>query len=223
MILKDYLKHCCLYIPIDSEEPADIVQMLACLIGSRLSTLGKLPVSCGVGEQLDMDIVQAGILAGLEKVSEYDASQGTSLRQFLYPIIAGNMRNYAWERENRVSDSRPADLPVTLPIDEGKDDIDTFDDNGQAIEAITVLIDPATPETVVEKEQASSASYQAIRAAVKGLGSEDMGMLLRDAQIGYNRAKRLAWAEEIGVSLGALQVKLSRLRRDAREWALTVQ
>lgn len=223
MILKDYLKYCSAHIAADSERPTDIVQMLACLVGSRLSSLGKLPVSCGIGDQLDMDVVQAGILAGLEKARDFDATLGTSLRQYLYPIIAGNMRNYAWERENRVSDSRPVSLPTALSIEEGEDDNDTMDNNVEQIEGIAVLIDPNSPETVVNEEEASQSSYKAIRAAVKGLGSEDMAMLLKDAQIGYNRAKRLAWAQEIGVSLGALQVKLSRLRRDAREWALTVQ
>src|SRR5450631_1048666 len=95
MVFKQYLAFVSKHIPADSDKPTDIVQSLACLIAARLSGGGKLPVACGVGDSLDMDIVNAGILAGLEKISTYDPSKGT-MRQFLYPSIAGAMQGYAW-------------------------------------------------------------------------------------------------------------------------------
>lgn len=227
MILKDYLKWVSSHVPADSEKPTDIVQSLACLIGSRLSGSGKLPVSCGVGDRLDMDIVQAGILAGLEKIATYDGTLG-SMRQYLYPTIAGAMQGYAWERENRVADSRPVEWPECVNLSEGEtwppqgaDNAEYSDQSGHEVEA--GLVTSATPQSLIEDEEASQTALAGIRAAVAGLGTEDMGLLLKDAQIGYNAAERLAWAREKGITLGALSMRLSRLRKTAREWALTVQ
>lgn len=211
MMLKQYITHLLKNVPADSEKPGDIVQLLACLIGTRLSNSGKLPQACGVGEGLDMDIINAGIEAGLAKVKDYDPAQGT-MRQFLYPSIAGTMQMYAWERENRVADSRPREWPLASSPEEA---------DGERLN--DALIDYRTPETEMIEEEEAITRGKGIRAAVAGLGTEDMAMLLRDAQIGYNAAKRQAWAAEIGVSVGALSMRLSRLRRAAREWALTVQ
>jgi hypothetical protein len=213
MVFKQYLAFVSKHIPADSDKPTDIVQSLACLIAARLSGGGKLPVACGVGDSLDMDIVNAGILAGLEKISEYDSKKGT-MRQFLYPTIAGAMQGYAWERENRVSDSRVETWPSIVPMDGSE---------AEDAETEPALIDNHTPESdMIDLENAKTA-YKGITAAVAGLGTEDMAMLLRDAQIGYNAVLRAEWAREIGVSVGALSMRLSRLRREARDWALTVQ
>jgi hypothetical protein len=227
MRFKQYLEYVSKRIPADSDKPTDIVQMLACLIAQRLSTGGRLPVSCGSGNNLDMDIVQAGILAGLEKIADYDSKLGT-MRQFLYPTIAGVMANYAWERENRVGDCRPkAGLPPYQSVyDDGTlaNSVDGSNEGSTGRELLpTALIENSTPESLMEAEEASKDALAGVRAAVGGLGSEGMGMLLRDAQIGYNAAKRQEWASEIGVSVGALSMRLARLRRDARDWALTVQ
>src|ERR1700761_8405147 len=63
MILKEYLGILeKLYSP-ETDDPTAIVQLLAALAGAKLSREGKLPKSCGVGDNLDMDIVNAGILA----------------------------------------------------------------------------------------------------------------------------------------------------------------
>lgn len=209
MKLKEYMTYVEKHIPADSEKPTDVVQMLACLIGNRLGN--RVPAACGTGINLDMDIVQAGILAGLERIKAHDPSQGT-MRQFLYPTIAGAMQSYAWERENRVADSRPQEWPYILDIDE---DFDAEEPN---------LIDQsANPETQMIREEEAVQQVKSIRAAVKGLGQEATAMLIRDAQIGYDPAKRQAWADEIGVTVGALSMRLSRLRKQAREWALTEQ
>lgn len=202
-----------------------MVQSLACLIASRLSVSGKLPIACGMGDNLDMDIVQAGILAGLEKIASYDSALGT-MRQYLYPTIAGAMQGYAWERENRVADSRPDVWPEVLSIQDGdswppQGGGGEYSDQPKAQDA--ALITSATPETALMEEEDAKTAYKAITAAIAGLGTDDVALLLRDAQIGYNAAKRQQWADELGISLGALSMRLSRLRKAAREWALNVQ
>lgn len=215
MMFKQYIAWVSQHIPPDSERPTDMVQSLACLIASRLSEGGKLPIACGSGDSLDMDIVQAGIIAGLEKIDTYDSTLGT-MRQYLYPSIAGAMQTYAWERENRVSDARPDVWPeIVMLHDSSPQEDDT------PIEA--ALMDQTTPESSMIEEEEAKTAYKAITAAVSGLGTSDMAMLLKDAQIGYNAVLRQQWADEIGVSLGALYVRLSRLRRNARDWALKNQ
>lgn len=222
MKLKQYLAYVSTHIPADSETPTDIVQSLSCLIASRLAAHGRLPASCGQGEDLDMDIVQAGILVGLERLQDHKAELGT-LKQYLYPHIAGAMQSYAWERENRVGESRPNTSPITFsayettedsPIQNGELTTDNRDH--------TLLIDEQSPETTMIAEEEAMDANRAIRAAATGLGKESMDMLLRDAKIGYNSAARQVWADELGVSLGALYTKLARLRRDARDWALLI-
>lgn len=215
MILKEYMKYVSKHIPADSDKPTDIVQMLSCLIASRLGTSGKLPASCGYGDGLDMDIVQASILAGLERIADYDSTKGT-MRQFLYPSIAGAMQVYAWERENRIADARPRDWPVIIPFED-----DPTAESPEPME--DALVDGRTPESEMIAEEDARTAYKVISATVAALGTDDMALLLRDAQIGYNAALRLEWAREIGVSIGALNMRLSRLRRAAREWALSVQ
>lgn len=232
MMFKHYLAHVSKRVLPDSENPTDIVQMLACLIGSRLSQSGRLPLACGRGDNLDLDIVQAGIVAGLERIGEYDSAQGT-MRQFLYPTMAGAMANYAWERENRVSDSRPITAPTITSFierateaDAGYREEEEREERAGGEQRSLIerdLVDPNTPETLLEAEQDARTAYAGVRAAIAGLGREATAMLLRDAQIGYNAAARAAWAAEIGVTPGALSVRLSRLRRDARDWACTVQ
>jgi len=207
---KPYMEYVARNIPADSVRPTDIVQALACLIASRLSAKGSLPASCGTGNDLDMDIVQAGILAGLEKLNSFDASKGT-LKQYLYTAMAGAMHGYAWERENRVADSRPRVWPSTIPITEDDSDIES------------ALIDYRTTEAEIIAEEDQQTAREAISAAIDNMPAEDMAMLLRDAKIGYNAALRQAWANEIGVTVAALSTRLSRLRRKAREWALSVQ
>lgn len=215
MKLKEYLKYVAKNIPADSEKPTDIVQALSCLIASRLAVSGKLPVSCGHGDGLDMDIVQAGILAGLEKIADYDSTQGT-MRQFLYPSIAGTMQAYAWERENRIADSRSKEWPTIVSFEDNPEgDSNTPLESG--------LVDTRTTESDMIDEEDAKTAHKVIAATVAALGTDDMALLLRDAQIGYNAALRLAWAQEIGVSIGALNMRLSRLRKAAREWALSVQ
>jgi hypothetical protein len=211
MRFKQYMEYVAKHIPADSEKPSDVVQALACLIATRLSNSGKLPIACGKGNDLDMDIVQAGLLAGLEKLSKYDASKGT-LKQFLYADMAGIMLNYAWERENRVSDSRPKDWPDVCGVDYGAEEI-----------MPAQLVDTRSTEAQMIAEEDSQTAREAISAAIDNMSAEDIGMLMRDAKIGYNAALRQAWAAEIGVTVGALSMKLSRLRKRAREWALTVQ
>lgn len=229
MKFKQYLEYVSTHVPADSEKPTDIVQALACLIATRLSVGGKLPIACGSGNDLDMDIVQAGLLAGLAKLREHKPELGT-MRQFLYPTMAGAMANYAWERENRVADSRPAVPPQSVSFSEHHDsekDVAEFTEdskeNTRTALVERALIEPNTPETLMEEEEEAQRRRRAVKTAIKGLGQEATLMLMRDAQIGYNAAKRAEWAAEIGVSVGALSVRLSRLRRDARDWALTVQ
>lgn len=217
---KQYLEFVSDHIPADSEKPSDIVQALACLIAQRISTTGRLPASCGVGNDLDMDVVNAGILAGLERISAHDSELGT-MRQFLYPTMAGAMVNYAWERENRVNDGRPREGLPTLLMSSYEAGIGTDDSPPKSLP--DALIDYQTPETSMMAEQDAETATAGLRAAIVGLGREATAMLLRDAQIGYDAAKRASWAAEIGVSVGALSVRLSRLRRDARDWAMTVQ
>lgn len=222
MRFKQYLEYVSAHVPADSDKPTDIVQALACLIARRLSVNGKLPAACGTGDDLDMDIVQAGLEAGLAKMSDYDPILGTTLRQFLYPTIAGAMSNYAWERENRISDSRPGEGLAAQDIASSYETGSS--DEGTPRELLPdALVDMRTPETEALDEEARGETYKGIRAAVRGLGSEATQMLLRDAAVGYDAAKRSAWAAEIGVSVGALSVRLCRLRRDARDWALTIQ
>lgn len=236
MRFKQYADYVCKTIKPDSENPQDIVQTLAVLIAERLSMGGKLPVSCGKGKDLDMDIVQAGLLAGLERLHAFDGTLGT-LRQFLYPTMAGAMQSYAWERENRVGPSRPDEWPQITSFTERQDSIDVqsrFGERGRLTEevdsraAIGSIIEPAlldhnTPETLLEDEQSAVSSLETIRAAIGYLGTDSAAMLLKDSKIGYNAAKRRKWAEELGISIPALTMRLHRLRKAAREWALSLQ
>lgn len=224
MKFKQYMEYVSVHVPADSDKPTDIVQALACLLASRLSVGGRLPASCGIGDDLDMDIVQAGLLAGLEKIADYRPELGTSMRQFLYPTMAGAMSNYAWERENRVSDSRPSVGLATQDITSSYETGSSEEGDVRARELLPdALIEPQTPESMLMAGDAAETAHAGVRAAIAGIGKEATALLLRDAQIGYNAAARAAWAAEIGVSVGALSVRLSRLRRDARDWALTVQ
>jgi len=213
MKFKQYMDYVSKHVPPKSDKPSDIVQSLTCLIAARLSASNKLPIACGKGKDLDMDIVQAGLVAGLAKAPRHDASKGT-LQQFLYSDIAGAMLNYAWERENRVSDSRPRDWPEVMGSDYGSTDND---------EMPRQLVDDQNAESAMIAEEDRETAREAISAAIDNMSAEDIDMLMRDAKIGYNAALRQAWAAEIGVTIGALSMKLSRLRRRAREWALTVQ
>lgn len=236
MILKQYIRQIEANIKPDTNHPKEVVQLLACLIGDRLSRGGKLPVSCGSGEHLDMDIINEGIFKGLEMLSKFDATQG-SLRQFLYPSMAGAMRNYAWERENRVGDMRSNDLPKAVSFFEkaSPQDSDHYSDGKDIPEEEIMpqhgdmdlldgrLVDPQTASSPMEAEEEEARRAEVLGSTIRHLGRESMGMLLRDAQIGYNSAERQKWADSLGVSVGALSVKLSRLRRDAREWAMNVQ
>lgn len=208
MMFKQYAAWVMSHVKADSEKPTDIVQALACLIATRLSTGGKLPVACGQGDTLDMDVVQAGILAGLEKIAEHDSTKGT-IQQFLYPTIAGAMRDFAWQRENRVSDSRGGDWPIVVDTDEAH------------LESAMVTTD--TPESILEANEAAQTTYNGITAAIAGMPPEDMALLMKDAQIGYNAVERRKWADEIGVTVGTLSMRLSRLRKTARDWAMNVQ
>lgn len=226
MKFKQYLKWVSEHIPPESDSPTDIVQSVTCLIASRLSILGRLPIACGYGDNLDMDIVQAGLLAGLEKIGDYDRTLGTSMRQFLYPTIAGAMQSYAWERENRIGDSRPRIWPEIMDAEDSGwigDPSNDVDDETPVGPLEERLIDSDSPESLMVQEEESKTALAAIGAAVAGLGTDDMALLLKDAQIGYNAAKRQAWADEIGVTLGALSMRLSRLRKVAREIALKNQ
>lgn len=236
MKFKQYADYICKSIKPDSENPFDIVQSLAVLIAERLSMGGKLPLSCGKGKDLDMDIVQAGLLAGLERLHAFDGTLGT-LRQFLYPTMAGAMQSYAWERENRVGPSRPDEWPQIISFFERQDSVNIHDHRsdraaltedrdsrvafGGVIES--ALLDHNTPETLLEDEQAAIASLETIRAAISYLGTDSAAMLLKDSKIGYNAAKRREWADELGISIPALTMRLSRLRKAAREWALSLQ
>lgn len=223
MKFKQYLTWVEKNIRPDSDNPEEIVQLLACLIAVRLSTNGKLPVACGRGNELDQDIVQAGILAGLEKISTYDKTLG-SMRQYLYPTIAGAMRTYAWERENRVGDSRPQEWPDVCGIHDDENPQGPLDADGEETPLNEMaLLSADTPESLMIAEEDAKTSYKAIRAAIAYLGTDDTAMLLKDAQIGYNAAKRQEWAREIGVSTGALAMRLARIRRRAQEFALTIQ
>lgn len=222
MKFKRYLRYVAAHIPTDSEKPTDIVQMLACLIASRLSRTNKLPVSCGRGNELDMDIVQAGILAGLQRLEAFDSTKGT-LKQYLYQRMAGEMFNYAWKRENRVADALPDELPSVFSFYDEGEDPKLLDEEGDEEALPAQLLSHTTPETEMAELDAAKEQYEALQTAIGGLGKEGTAMLLRDVQIGYNAAARQAWADEIGVSVGALSMRLARLRRDARDWALTVQ
>lgn len=221
MNIKEYIKKLASDYPADSDDPTVIVQQLACLAGMRLSEQGKIPAACGVGDRLDMDIIQAGILAGLERVRHYDGTIGT-MRAFLYKTIAGTMQNYAWKRENRVTDGiwefpeKVFDSESQMPpCEEGTD-------KGMGMPKAQVLIEDSTPETILEREQDTTSADQ-LTGLTDLLGREAIGLLLKDASLGYNATARHKWAAEIGVSIGALNMRLVRLRQKAREWALNVQ
>lgn len=229
MKLKQYVQWLAKHVPTDSESPTDIIQQLAALLGMRLSLANKLPNTCGIGDTLDMDIVQEGILKGLERLNAFDEAKG-NLKQFLYLPMMGRMIDYAWERENRVGDCRPRAAPLIHGLSAKTDDTDgeDWEGEGDVMEFDKALVEPAlvtstTPETTMEADEEGTRRLDTVRGVASYLGPVDMAMLLRDAQIGYSAIKRLAWAEELGVSLGALQTKLARLRRDARDWAMSVQ
>lgn len=223
MKFKQYLTWVEKNIRPDSDNPEEIVQLLACLIAVRLSTNGKLPVACGRGNELDQDIVQAGIVAGLEKIRAYDSAQG-SMRQYLYPTIAGAMRTYAWERENRVGDSRPQNWPDVCGIHNDENPQGPLDADGEESPLNeAALLSADTPESLMIAEEDAKTSYKAIRAAIAHLGTDDAALLLKDAQIGYNAAKRREWALELGISTGTLAMRLARIRRRAQEFVLTIQ
>lgn len=241
MYLKDYIDQIQANIKPNTVHPKEVVQLLACLIGERLSRTGKLPMACGVGGYLDMDIVNEGIIIGLEKLSEFDATKG-SLKQFLYPNMAGAMRDYAWKRENRVGESLPDEQPTAVsfyekdvPFEPNKrgetqeaEDRDGLpggmaEDGSKNMMVDARLIEEDSPESLLQREQDEETRSSVLGATLRHLGKEAVAMLRRDAAIGYNAAARQAWAEEIGVSVGALSVRLSRLRRGARDWALTLQ
>lgn len=231
--LKDYIKSLSKY-PTDSEEPGIIVQQLAVLAAVRAADKGRLPASCGKGKSLDMDIVQAGILAGLERVHQYDGTLGHDMRAFLYKTIAGTIQDYAWKRENRITDGRwkfPELVLDSVPyfLGEGGSgfmDAEAEGDHGKKKTAEDVLLEEVTPLAIIEAEEEEDGAKTAVRRLRKVLGSvgeEGKAMLIRDSQIGRNRLLREQWAREIGITPAALHMRLVRLRQKAREWALTLQ
>jgi hypothetical protein len=206
--VKDYVQKLEANYPADSDIPTVIVQQLACLAAYRLAAKGQLPASCGKGEGIDMDVIHAGILIGLERLRLYDGSIGT-LRAFLYRTIAGTIQNYAWKRENRVTDGLWAfpDKVYTSEVDDHDEEL-----GGRKEQK---LIDEKTPETILLDAERSQ--YQPLREAFAYLGKEDSLLLLKAAQIGVR-----ALALELKANPGSLATKLARLRKKAREWALAV-
>lgn len=215
MNLRQYVKYLGERFPADSQEPTVIVQQLACLAARNLANKGRLPASCGKPTDVDMDIVQSGILAGLEHLRKYDGEIGT-LRAFLYKTIAGTMQNYAWKRENRITDGIWDLTQTAIVHTEVQPQIEVDSARKQEY-----LIEEATPETIAIEAEAST-PRERLDVALEGISSEDKGMLIKSAQIGANLALRSLWAAELGISYLHLANKLSRARKRARDWALAI-
>lgn len=222
MRLKEFIRILERY-PEDSENPQVIVQQLAVLAAVRAADKGQLPASCGKGETLDMDIIHAGILAGLERVHKFDGTIG-DMRAFLYKTIDGTIRNYAWARENRIEDNHNTDISKVLVL-EAAEPIDRGDDAAERSHSSIVLRDASSPDLELEKEQEPTpkTAAKALWEVFAYLGEEATALLQKDAQIGYNALKRREWAYSLGLTVGGLTTKLSRLRVRARVWALRQQ
>lgn len=214
MNIKAYMKYLAATFPADSEDPTVIVQQLAVLAAINLAAKGRLPGAIGRGEDIDLDVVHAGIVAGLEKIKQYDGTIGT-MRAFLYKTIAGTIQNYAWKRENRVTDGS-WDNVLTLDSTPSAPADDTVAED-------EVIVEGNDAEAIMLSEEREEAHAEGLRLAFAHLGEEGGEMLLKDSQIGYNAAARREWAESLGISIGALNMRLVRLRHQAREWALTLQ
>lgn len=232
MKLKEYVKQLDKLYPSDCEVPSVIVQQLACLAAINLAAKGRLPASCGRGADIDMDIVNAGILAGLEKIKVHDGTLGT-LRAFLYKTIAGTIQNYAWARENRVEDNHNTDITKLMIYDSvprtgmGEQSADNPEDKERPSDFRSkvgddYLITDETPESILsaEEESESNPTQEAFREVKAFLGKEDTALLLKSAQIGYDAAKRIEWASSLGLTSASLNTRLARIRKRARDWAL---
>lgn len=222
MRLKEFIRILERY-PEDSEDPQVIVQQLAVLAAVRAADKGQLPVSCGKGDTLDMDIIHAGILAGLERIHKFDGTIG-DMRAFLYKTIDGTIRNYAWARENRIEDNHNTDISKVLVL-EAAEPIGMGEDVAERNVGTVILRDASSPDLELEKEQEPipKTAAKALGEVFAYLGEEATALLQKDAQIGRNAIKRREWADSLGLTVMGLATKLSRLRVRARVWALSRQ
>lgn len=212
MKLKAYAAKLADQFPADSTDPTVIVQQLACLAAVNLASKGKLPAAVGRGKDIDMDVVQAGILAGLEKIKLYDGTLGT-LRAFLYKTIAGTIQNYAWARENRVQDNHNTDLSKILIVEPPTDEEEeTFKHQP--------LVDPSTPLSIAMDMEEQTAQ-EALGEVLSCLNEGEKALLMKDAAMGYNAPERQKWADSMGITVASLRMRLFRLRERAREWYLS--
>lgn len=218
-----YADHVSKTIDPDTEEPAEVVQLVAVRIGMKLSCEGKLPVSCGTGLDLDLDIVNEGILAGLEQLSSYNPKKGT-LRQFLWKSMAGAMYDHAWERESVTGFLDRKRLPHDVSLSEaleGKLDEEPDEDAEEkcATVARAEQFYPSIEDQLIEEEESRrSKSYvESRKEALKQLSARDRALLMKSARIGSDKAKRDAWATELGISYQSLAVAIARARKKLKE------
>lgn len=216
MRLKQYLKILEKMYPTDSDDPTVIVQQLACLAGIRLSHKGGLPKACGRGLDLDMDIINEGVVTGLEKLRRYDGEMG-SIRAYLYPSIAGAMRHYAWKRENRVTHGEweksihevyPAEMfeGYFLENEDGETLIAPI-----AGEPDVMLVDGIEDETI--QTETVTEDNQRLGLRLAALATEDRRLLLRYGRLGKsNGTGRTAMAEEMGINVPALRMRVQRIK-----------
>lgn len=211
MQLKEYLRTLELRLDADSDDPATMVQQLACLAGIRLSNKGSLPASCGRGPNLDMDVVQAGILAGLEKIRKYDGVTG-NIRAYLYPRIAGEIQNYAWKRENRVADGIWSDIYEVYAADSYEQ---PGDEDAAPHRMPSNMMVPSFEEMYVEAERIKekvNTKEKLISLVFKSLSKEEQEIFQTAAVMGNNKPLRLAWGEQLGLSPSGLKRKISYVR-----------
>lgn len=212
MQLKEYLRTLELRLDADSDDPATMVQQLACLAGIRLSNKGSLPASCGRGPNLDMDVVQAGILAGLEKIRKYDGVTG-NIRAFLYPGIAGEIHDYAWKRENRVTDGLWNDIYEVYAADsyEQPGDDEIAPPRMPSNMVVQSFEDMYTEAEGIRDKTNTRAKRLAI--VYKSISTEEKEIFETAAIMGNNKRLRGNWADSLGMSYEKLREKIRRTRK----------
>lgn len=215
MRLKEYLKILQKLYSTNTDEPTAVVQQLACLAGVRLSNKGMLPVSCGKGGNLDMDIINAGILVGLEKLRRYDGELGVNIRAYLYPSIAGEIRHYAWKRENRVTHGEwNSSIHEVYPseIFEGHLPPDNEEIPNIINEYPEAFAVDGAEEATIQTNTVEEDNHRLGRKLAL-LPTEDRRLLLKYGRLGKsNGTGRRMMAEELGITVPALRMRLQRIK-----------
>lgn len=210
MRLKEYLKILQKLYPADSDDPAVIVQQLACLAGARLSNKKLLPTSCGVGNNLDMDVINAGIVSGLEKLHRFDGDMGT-LRAFLYPNIAGAIQHYAWKTQNRVSHAEWRAVINEVHSSDEYSGEEVHGDYGGYFPDIPAAMQQDSYELSTEEEETEAEEDNKRKDKASRVDTEDASILVRYYQ--ENEDKQTI-ADSLGITLGSLYARVQRIKRD---------